>query len=72
MYRTGNYNAPGDYFNTFPFPAPASTTLNGDPHLSAFVGQKANGDWLLYVMDDASGDRGTIADGWNLAIKATS
>jgi hypothetical protein len=71
MYRTGNYNAPGDYFNTFPFPAPASTTLNGDPHLSAFVGQKANGSWDLYVMDDAGGDCGTIAGGYSVTITAS-
>ncbi len=35
--------------------------------LSVFNGTNPNGTWKLYVIDDASGDRGTIT-GWSLTI----
>lgn len=60
-YRPTNAGAA----DTFPSPAPAlsgNTTLAG-----AFNGQDANGTWSLYVVDDLSGDNGSIG-GWNLTI----
>ncbi|MBK0326952.1 VPLPA-CTERM sorting domain-containing protein [Rhodobacteraceae bacterium F11138] len=36
--------------------------------LSAFNGLDPNGNWSLYVFDDAGGDRGRIAGGWSLDI----
>jgi hypothetical protein len=66
-YRTGNYEGASD---NFPAPAPDNTTREVSPFLSAFDGQKANGDWNLYVMDDAGGDCGILAGGYSLTIKA--
>ncbi|HEY3439030.1 MAG TPA: Ig-like domain repeat protein [Actinotalea sp.] len=61
-YRPTN-NGAGD---TFPAPAPspsALTTLGG-----AFAGIDPNGTWQLYVVDDTSGDVGTMAGGWSLTL----
>jgi subtilisin-like proprotein convertase family protein len=60
-FRPTNITA-GD---VFPAPAPAG------PHgavLSAFNGVNPNGTWSLYVIDDASGDVGTISGGWSLTF----
>jgi subtilisin-like proprotein convertase family protein len=51
--------------DTFPAPAPPP------PHgavLSAFNGVNPNGTWSLFVVDDAGGDVGTFAQGWQLHI----
>ena len=67
---TGSYlpsnNGDGD---TFPAPAPTpsgQTTLTG-----AFGGIDPNGTWSLYIVDDATGDVGTMAGGWSLTITTT-
>jgi len=52
------------------FPSPAPNPHDGTQYLTGFDGMKANGDWQLYVQDDAGGDCGTIAGGWSLTIKA--
>jgi uncharacterized repeat protein (TIGR01451 family) len=52
---------PGD---NFPPPAPAGTVST---FLSAFNGLNPNGNWSLYVVDDATGDSGSISS-WSLAI----
>ena len=60
-YKPTNEN-PGGSPDSFPAPAPApssNTTLS-----SAFTGVSPNGQWKLYVVDDVSGDAGTIA--WRL------
>ena len=60
-------NLAGD---TFPAPAPApssQTTLAG-----AFTGINPNGTWALYVVDDATGDVGTMAGGWSLTITTSA
>ena len=53
--------------DTWPAPAPAAsnqTTLAG-----SFTGlSTANGNWQLFVVDDATGDLGTMAGGWSLTI----
>jgi subtilisin-like proprotein convertase family protein len=62
-YRPTNAGTTGD---SFPAPAPAPgthTTL-----ASAFTGIDANGTWSLYVVDDATGDVGSITGGWSLTI----
>jgi subtilisin-like proprotein convertase family protein len=51
--------------DTFPAPAPApglATTL------AAFTGTNPNGTWSLFVVDDATGDSGSIAGGWSVTI----
>ncbi|MFB7885714.1 Ig-like domain repeat protein [Microbacterium sp. NPDC056057] len=61
-YRSSN-NGSGD---AFPAPAPApsaQTTLAG-----AFTGIAPNGTWQLFIVDDTSGDLGTMAGGWSLVI----
>jgi uncharacterized repeat protein (TIGR01451 family) len=40
----------------------------GSPAMSLFNGSNPNGTWLLFVMDDSSGDRGGISNGWSLAV----
>ncbi|HET9648625.1 MAG TPA: Ig-like domain-containing protein, partial [Microlunatus sp.] len=50
-----------------PFDAPAPT-LSGASALATFNGGSANGTWSLWVMDDASGDAGSIAGGWCLTV----
>ncbi|MBI4719242.1 MAG: proprotein convertase P-domain-containing protein [Planctomycetes bacterium] len=60
-YRPTNYGTP----DAFPAPVPAA------PHgsmLAAFVDSRPNGDWSLYVVDDAEFDTGTIAGGWVLSL----
>jgi LPXTG-motif cell wall-anchored protein len=50
----------------FPAPAPApsaQTTLTG-----AFTGINPNGTWQLFIVDDATGDVGSMAGGWSLVI----
>jgi hypothetical protein len=51
--------------DTFAAPAPAGPYGGA---LSVFNGQSANGDWLLYIMDDQGTDSGMIAGGWRLNV----
>lgn len=59
-----------------PFPAPASTSVaaeNAAPagtatFASRFNGSNPNGNWNLFIVDDTTGDAGTIAGGWSLTI----
>jgi uncharacterized repeat protein (TIGR01451 family) len=56
---------PGD---NFPPPAPAGAVST---FLSAFNGSNPNGNWSLYVVDDATGDSGLISS-WSLSITTIS
>jgi subtilisin-like proprotein convertase family protein len=60
-YRPTNYGA-GD---TFPAPAP---TPAGSA-LSVFDGTNPNGVWQLYVVDDFTGDSGSLPNGWTLSVR---
>ncbi|HZI19988.1 MAG TPA: proprotein convertase P-domain-containing protein [Pyrinomonadaceae bacterium] len=58
-----------------PFPAPAPPQPHQNPapggaatFASVFGGQNPNGIWSLYVVDDVSGDVGSITGGWDLVI----
>jgi hypothetical protein len=55
--------------DTWPAPAPAAS---GGSALSIFNGTNANGTWNLYVFDDAAGDVGSFAGGWELTISTTN
>ncbi|MBP7829161.1 MAG: S8 family serine peptidase [Kiritimatiellae bacterium] len=64
---SGTYRPTGTA-ETMPSPAPA------DPYASAlsqFNGGNPNGDWKLYVADQAAEDSGSIASGWKLAVTAS-
>ncbi|MEZ4642133.1 MAG: hypothetical protein R3E31_05225 [Chloroflexota bacterium] len=55
--------------DTFPAPAlsPSSATT-----LDIFNSTDPNGTWSLYLVDDASGDSGTLAGGWCLELGVPS
>ena len=74
IYKPTNHNDVGvndiDAFNS---PAPSGPYNQAPPTGSAtfasvFNGANPNGVWSLYVMDDASSNRGNIAGGWCLEI----
>ncbi len=52
-----------------PAPAPA---LSGATALSTFNGASGNGTWSLWVLDDASGDSGSISGGWCVTITSAA
>ena len=53
------------------FPSPAPTNAYGAV-MSAFNNANPNGTWSLFVLDDATGDRGGVSNGWSLAITTIS
>ncbi len=63
---SGTYT-PTDFGADDNLPGPAPARPYGTA-LSAFNGINPNGNWMLYVADDASGDSGNIAGGWSLTI----
>ncbi|WP_162942382.1 beta strand repeat-containing protein [Desertimonas flava] len=63
-YRPTNNAVGGDDA----FPAPAPTPAGHTTLAAAFVGTNPNGTWSLYIVDDATGDAGSIAGGWSLTI----
>jgi subtilisin-like proprotein convertase family protein len=51
----------------FPLPAPAGNS-NSPTAMSVFKNADPSGVWKLFVVDDASGDTGTIVGGWSLTL----
>lgn len=64
-YKPSNYQGS----DVFASPAPAGPY---DNNLASFIGTDPNGEWSLYVLDDASPDAGTIVGGWILNIFTTN
>jgi subtilisin-like proprotein convertase family protein len=64
-YQPTNAEGTGD---SFPAPAPAADAAGSS--LSVFDGADANGEWRLFVVDDAGGDAGSIS-GWRLSFDTT-
>jgi uncharacterized repeat protein (TIGR01451 family) len=58
---------PSSYPGAVTFLAPAPRGSYGAV-LGALAGQDPNGTWSLYVLDDATGDSGFIANGWRLDL----
>ena len=50
------------------FPAPVPIQVHAT-NLAVFNDTDPNGNWKLYVLDDFTGQTGTIAGGWSLDIK---
>ena len=71
MITSGRY-LPTNYddgrADVFSSPAPAGPYGSA---LAAFNGSNPNGNWSLYLLDDASPDGGTLLGGWSLSIWAT-
>ncbi len=72
VYRPSNYlNSPVDSTSTndvFAAPAPAGPYAST---LAELVGENPNGDWKLYVVDDQTGNVGTVG-GWSLSLVTVS
>jgi len=63
-YRCANY-----FTLTDPFPGFPNNTVWNNTSLSSFNGISPNGVWSLYIVDDATGQSGMIANGWSLNIQ---
>ena len=68
-YAPTNFGAATDVFAA---PAPVGPYGNGIPgalpNFSGFTGTNGNGLWSLYVVDDLSGDVGSISGGWSMTF----
>lgn len=56
-------------FITYPAPAPAGPYGTA---LSVYAGTNPNGQWRLFVLDDASGATGMVSGGWSITITPDS
>jgi uncharacterized repeat protein (TIGR01451 family) len=66
VYRPTNYEINPD---TFAAPAPAGTYST---NLAVFRHTDPNGVWMLYIMDDAAKDSGSLLGRWGLTFYITS
>jgi subtilisin-like proprotein convertase family protein len=73
-YRPTDYSGPDMDWNRLDiFPAPAPPSNQWTSVLAGFNGTNPNGAWQLYIVDDwSTGDNGTLAGGWSLAISTTT
>jgi hypothetical protein len=62
-FRPANLAGP----DNFPAPAPVP---NGNENLAAFNGLNPDGEWQLFINDDANAATGSIDNGWELEITA--
>lgn len=56
--------------DSFPYPAPANAPSG--TALSVFNGSNPNGSWGLYLVDDTSGNAGSLTGGWSLAVSTST
>jgi subtilisin-like proprotein convertase family protein len=63
VFRPSDYNEDG--LDVFPAPAPNGLYATD---LAQLTGSDPNGNWSLYVFDDALADAGSIARGWSLKL----
>ncbi|MGQ0801530.1 MAG: choice-of-anchor Q domain-containing protein [Pseudomarimonas sp.] len=63
LFRPANYSLGNP--DTFPSPGPGDLS-DAPTDLFAFNGINPNGTWNLFVVDDASGDAGSVSGGWSL------
>jgi uncharacterized delta-60 repeat protein/uncharacterized repeat protein (TIGR01451 family) len=68
---SGTYNCSNYSVLVDPFPGFPNNTVWNNTSLSSFNGINPNGVWSLYIVDDAQGDVGTIANGWTLNIASS-
>lgn len=68
-FRPANYveSSNSSLIDTFSAPGPGALT-DAPADLFVFNGTDPNGIWNLYVVDDASGDAGSISGGWTLTF----
>ena len=66
----GTYK-PSTYLGSVIFNSPAPSGNYGTA-MNALNSVSPNGQWSLYVLDDAAGDSGNIANGWSLKISTLS
>lgn len=62
-----------DYSPVVDSPLPVGPPGGPGPYaanFAVFTGTNPNGNWLLFVADDAGGQGGSIASGWSLSISA--
>jgi subtilisin-like proprotein convertase family protein len=64
-YRSINYGGPDDAL-------PPNAAQAYSASLATFNNTSPAGNWSLYVVDDESGDTGSIAGGWTLEIDTTN
>jgi subtilisin-like proprotein convertase family protein len=62
---------PTSYLGSVTFNSPAPSGSYGTA-MNALNSVSPNGQWSLYVLDDAAGDSGNIANGWSLKISTLS
>jgi len=63
VFRPSDYNEDG--LDAFPGPAPGGAYAT---NLAELTGLVPNGNWLLYIFDDALADGGSIARGWSMQL----
>ncbi len=62
-YQPADFEVGND---VFPAPAPTGPYANS---LQEFIGSNPNGDWKLYIVDDTTGNSGSLEFGWSLRIE---
>ncbi len=67
---SGTYRPTDNFGETdfFPSPAPLPPYFQSNSPLNNFNGLSPNGEWRLFVVDDAQNNAGSISGGWSIDI----